>query len=350
LTELFNAFPYADRDDEVKAGLGLSVALAGLIGAILRPSLPAAPLIGVTAPKAGTGKSYLVDLISMIAIGQRATCVVSGVTPEEFQKSLGASLLASAPLMSLDNMVQPLGGQLLCMVLTQERVDMRMLGFLRMGSLATATAMFATGNNLKIIGDLTRRTLLCQLDAREERPEERTFESDLLAEASRRRPELVSAVLTIARWGYLRREMHPSWSLADRGEGRPFAGFDAWCLRVRDPLLALGCKDPVGALDRVRAADPLGEQLRILINSWAIELGDQTVTCKEAVYKANCGGGALLDAMISCAGEQQGEVNKIRLGKFLAAHEGSIVEGMAFHRDEKCKNAVRWRLRPVQGS
>ncbi len=48
--------------------------------------------------------------------------------------------------------------------------------------------------------------------------------------------------------------------------------------------------------------------------------------------------------MIACAGEQQGEVNKIRLGKFLAAHEGSIVDGLAFQRDDKCKNAVRWML------
>jgi hypothetical protein len=348
LTQLFAEFPYADRDDELRAGLGLSVALAGLIGAVLRASLPSAPLIGVTAPKAGTGKSYLVDLISIIAIGQRAPCVVSGVTPEEFQKSLGASLLASAPLLSLDNMVQPLGGQLLCMILTQERVDMRVLGLSKMAeNLPTATAMFATGNNLKLVGDLTRRALLCRLDARQECPEERSFTTDLLAEAYRRRAELVSAVLTIARWGFIRRENRTDWSLDDPGKGKAFAGFETWCRRVRDPLIALGCRDPVAAMDDVRASDPLGERLRILVNAWDAELGGRSLTCKEAVYHAAGGTGELTDAMIAVSGEQQGEVNKHRLGKFLSAHEGAIADGKAFYRDGSSKNAVRWQLRNI---
>ena len=187
LTDVFNGFPYADRDDADKAGTGLSIVLAGVIGAVLRPTLPSAPLIGVTAPKAGTGKSYLVDLISMIATGRRATCLVSGVKLEEFEKSLGAVLLASLPLLSLDNMVQPLAGQLICMALSQERIDMRVLGLSKTANLPTTAAMFATGNNLKLQGDLTRRALLCRLDARMERPEERAFECDLLTEVHKRR-------------------------------------------------------------------------------------------------------------------------------------------------------------------
>jgi hypothetical protein len=360
LTEIFRGFPYADRSDPERAGLGLSVVLAGLIGAVLRPTLPSAPLIGVTAPKAGTGKSYLVDLISMIATGRRATCLVSGVKLEEFEKSLGAILLASLPLLSLDNMVQPLTGQLICMALSQERIDMRVLGLSKTANLPTTTALFATGNNLKVQGDLTRRSLLCRLDARMERPEERSFETDLLAEVRARRAELVSAVLTIARWGFIRRERRSNWTLDDPGAGLPFAGFETWCRRIRDPLVALGCRDPVLALDEVRATDADSENLRILIATWDAEIGEASMICKQAIQKAQMGPGALLSAMEAVASDRGGELSPRKLGNFLSAHEGNVVNlaaeddeeprAMAFYRDGKHQNAVRWQLRSVDVS
>jgi hypothetical protein len=43
---------------------------------------------------------------------------------------------------------------------------------------------FATGNNLQIQGDLTRRILICQLDAGVKRPETRTFTRDPLEKGS----------------------------------------------------------------------------------------------------------------------------------------------------------------------
>lgn len=359
LTEPFRDFPYADRDDEKTSGVGLSVAVAGVIGACLRPVLPAAPLIGITAPKAGTGKSYLVDLISLIATGQRATCLVSGVKLEEFEKALGAILLASLPLLSLDNMVQPLTGQLICMALSQERIDMRVLGMSKTANLPTTTALFATGNNLKLEGDLTRRALLCRLDARMERPEERSFDHDLMAEVRKRRGELVSAALTIARWGYLRRETARDWSLDDPSSGKAFAGFETWCRRIRDPLVALGCRDPVLSLDDVRHSDSHGEHLRILMSAWETEIGDRSLICKKAIHDAQGGMGDLTNAMEAVAGDRSGEINPRRLGAFLKAHEGSPVnlasEGeeprvKAFYQDGKYQNAVRWQLMPVSVS
>ncbi len=156
LTAMFSSFPLVDEPP----GLALGVALAGLVGAVLRPTLPACPLIGVTAPAAGTGKSYLVDLISIIATGRRAAGVATGSKPEEFEKSLGAALLEGRPLLCLDNMVQPLAGQMLCMTLSQERVAVRILGQSRSVEVPSAAGLFATGNNLTIRGDMARRTLL----------------------------------------------------------------------------------------------------------------------------------------------------------------------------------------------
>lgn len=343
LTELLRSLPFADSE---RSGQSLAVALAGLFSAILRPMLPAAPLIGITAPAPGTGKSYLVDLITMIATGRRAVTMATGGKLEEFEKSLGAALLAGRPALSMDNMTQALGGQLLCMILTQSRVDIRLLGFSKTIEVPVSAQLFATGNNLKVRGDATRRVLLCALDARVERPEQREFEGDLLAEATRRRADLVSAVLTIARW-YMQRE-HLSLG------GLPFAGFDTWCERVRDPLLALGHADPVGALDTTRGTDADDEMLASLMTTWLERIGTAPLTCAEVARRASTidGSGlatepALAAAVGMVAGDAAGRVNTRRLGKFLAHVEDRILNGRVFRRDSLSSGAVRWRVEEV---
>jgi hypothetical protein len=60
-------------------------------------------------------------------------------------------------------------------------------------------AFYATGNNLTIAGDLTRRVIMATLDANCERPEMRTFNVDARTEALTHRPELVAAALTVLR-------------------------------------------------------------------------------------------------------------------------------------------------------
>ncbi|MBE9555459.1 MAG: hypothetical protein IMF08_01270 [Proteobacteria bacterium] len=340
LTAMFSSFPLVDEPP----GLALGVALAGLVGAVLRPTLPACPLIGVTAPAAGTGKSYLVDLISIIATGRRAAGVATGSKPEEFEKSLGAALLEGRPLLCLDNMVQPLAGQMLCMTLSQERVAVRILGQSRSVEVPSAAGLFATGNNLTIRGDMARRTLLCRLDAGVEYPEDRAFDSDILAEARRRRGELVSAVLTIAKWHQMHRNPTP---LA----GRRFAGYETWCERVRDPLLALGHRDPVEALDVTRAADVEGVRLATIMDQWEAAFGDMSKTCSEAIKEASerdsygeIRNTELCEALAGATGDRSGMISARKLSHYLARHEGRIIDGRRFQRDGERAKVVTWRL------
>ena len=334
LTGLLASFPFVQEP----AGLALSVALAGLIGAVLRPTLPSCPLIGVTAPAAGTGKSYLVDLISIIATGRRAVGIATGVRPEEFEKALGAALLEGRPLLCLDNMVLPLAGQLLCMILSQERVAVRILGHSRSADVPAVAAMFATGNGLRVQGDMARRTLLCRLDAAVEHPESRCFEGDLLAEARRRRAELVGAVLTVARWHQSSRDPAPR-------AGKQFAGFDAWCERVRDPLLALGHTDPVEALNVTRDADLEAARLGMLIAEWWRLFSEGSRTCGNAIRAADDN---LIDALVAVTGNRPDGINSRRLSNYLTRFEGRIVDGRRFQQDGKQDKAVRWKLETVE--
>jgi putative DNA primase/helicase len=266
LTDLLKEFCFVDP--EGCEGQSQAVALAGLLTAVLRPVLPAAPLTAVTAPIQGSGKSYLVDVIAMIASGQRAACVATGGDLQEMEKSLAAELMEGRALLLLDNLVQPVQGQFLAMVLTQETVKVRVLGMSKMATPSTGIAMFATGNNLQIKGDLPRRTLLCRLDPRTEKPEHLTYDRDLLAEVKRRRAELLSAVLIIGSWWRTARHGDTSCPSEPVVAAQPLAGFSSWCDWVRDPLVALGAADPVLTISGVRASDEDEELYGALLRSW----------------------------------------------------------------------------------
>ena len=74
-----------------------SVALAGLLTAQVRGSLPTAPVILVRADTPGTGKSYLVDLFAMISTGRLCPVITASKNAEETEKRLGAVLLGGTP-------------------------------------------------------------------------------------------------------------------------------------------------------------------------------------------------------------------------------------------------------------
>ena len=105
-----------------------SVALSLLLTALCRRALDHAPLHSVTAPTAGTGKSMLIDLASILTSGHDAPVMAPGKNEEEAEKRLGAALLAGDAIVAFDNCTTALSGTLLCQALTQHRVRVRILG------------------------------------------------------------------------------------------------------------------------------------------------------------------------------------------------------------------------------
>ena len=71
---------------------------------------------------------------------------------------------------------------MLCQVLTQKVVSIRILGQSKQAQVPTHVIVFATGNNLRIIGDATRRAIVCSLDPGVE------FSRDIDIERFRRDP------------------------------------------------------------------------------------------------------------------------------------------------------------------
>lgn len=339
LRGVIETFPFVTGADR-------AVALSGMLTAAIRRSLPSAPLHGFNAPTAGSGKSLLVDIASMIVSGRPASVIAQGKTEEEMEKRLGAALIAGDPLISIDNCETGLGGELLCQVLTQPMLKVRLLGKSLNIEVPSTAAVFATGNNLTMVGDMTRRAIRCTLDAGVERPELREFDRDPVAMVAATRGDYVAAALTILR----------AFHLAGRPQQTtPLGSFTEWSRWVRDGLIWLGEADPCATMEEVRGADPKLEALTTVIEQWHTHLGTRRVSVKEVIDVATDQAPGLYtrgefinpefrEALLAVAGDG-GAISGRRLGKWLSANQGRIVNTMRIVPDGIVSGISRWRLR-----
>jgi hypothetical protein len=213
--ELFSPLPQRPSKDDAAAALAVlqglittfpsvtpsdcSVALSAILTTLDRHAMANAPLHAFTSPAAGTGKSLLVDVAAILATGRRMPVISPGQTEEELEKRLGAALLAGDVAISLDNCEHRLESVFLCQALTQQKLNIRLLGRSKNVETPVNATIFATGNNLTVAGDLTRRTIMCALDAHCEHPEHRNFNVDVIELARVERAKLVAAALTVLR-------------------------------------------------------------------------------------------------------------------------------------------------------
>lgn len=271
----FASFPFADRTVAVDAtgesvvdltqppGRDESAFIVGLMTAVCRPSLPLAPALLLRAPSvsgAGTGKGLLARAVMHIAYGIEAPALTTNGDRREIEKGIAATMSASAPALYLDNLNDvDLQSNLLAQILTEPACQVRLLGESRMRRLPSNLFVVATGNGTTLAEDMLRRVITVELDARCEAPEGRAFAvADFSALIRERRTSLLQAALVIWSWG--RRTTLP--------KGRPLGSYEQWSVWVRDPLLALGCLDPVEAMAERRALDPVRDAAAVFFSTW----------------------------------------------------------------------------------
>jgi putative DNA primase/helicase len=277
LRQTFCTFPFADAPRYWDRELGVEVVditqsperdesafLVELLTAVCRPSLWLAPGALVVAPGlsgAGTGKGLLVRATSAIAFGVRPRAFTMGGERHELDKRLAAELIEAQPILFLDNANgHVLRSETLASVLTERPARVRLLGRTLMVPLNSTAFIAITGNGLTVTEDLARRFILCELDARCEDPEGRPFRPGFLDQIERRRAELLTAGLTIWRLG---RQSAPQLT-----RGKPLGSFETWAEWCRDPLLALGCRDPVERVEALKANDPRRQRIAELFQLW----------------------------------------------------------------------------------
>ncbi len=155
----------------------------------------------------------------------------------------------------------------------------------------------ATGNNLAFEGDMTRRAVMCRMDAGIENPEGRSFDVDLKAWVPAHRVRLVAAGLTILR----------AFVCAGRpGLKRlaPFGSFEEWSDLIRGALVWLGEPDPCLTIKHIVA--PFTARSLITAGRDDPEGTDLT----DAIHAADPKG------------------NPVTLGIHLKAHQNKIVGGL----------------------
>lgn len=286
IRDAFRTFPFADAPRRVDEVLGLEVVdiseppgrdestfLVALMTACCRSSLQLAPGLVVVAPAvsgAGAGKGLLIRAICTVAFGVAPAAVTTGNDRQELDKRIAAELVEAQPTLFLDNANnQALRSDILASVLTERPARVRILGQTRMMRLNSTAFIAITGNGLSVTEDLARRFLSCELNPNCEDPESRPFPAGFLDEIRAKRAALLTSVLTVWRWG--RRDVNVLV------KGKALGSYEVWTEWCRDPLLALGCQDPVERMVELKARDVGRQQIAELFVTWWDEHGEEPV-------------------------------------------------------------------------
>jgi hypothetical protein len=322
LADLLSEFSFKRSGGGHEMQLNRSVALSGLLTALVRGSLPTAPTHLIRAHMPGTGKSYLVDIFATIATGRLCPVITASKSVEETEKRLDAIIRSGIAMFSLDNCAHDLGGERLCQVSERPVVKIRILGHSETPDCDVHTAIYATGNNIGLKGDMVRRGLVCNLESLDERPELRRFNRNALKTAGANRPAYVAAALSVMR----------AYLAAGAPEVcGPFGSYEDWSRMVRSPLIWLGEPDPVASVDTSQAEDPELAELREWFILWLAEFKlDEPYTSArfaEAAAAAPIGfnPNPFKEFLLRVAADKNGEVSTKRLGEWLARNCGRVV-------------------------
>jgi hypothetical protein len=350
LESLLVGFPF-DGD------VAKSVALSAMITPVVRGAFPVTPMHTSRAPVAGSGKSFLFDTVSAIAIGQPMPVISTGTNEAELEKRLGTAFMAGQPLISVDNVTGELGGDALCQLIERPVVDIRILGKSESRRIeARGTSLFATGNNFVIVGDVCRRSLTANLNPRVERPELRQFAFDPVDRVLADRGKYIAAALTICR--------------AYRVSGQPgkapkLASFEGWSDTVRSALIWLGKADPVQSMELARAEDPELAELNDMLEGWSEAIGvgvptrsklNSVITRGTAMVRQTDGSElgpahpvfhAALVGIVQRSEKKPAKIDAHMLGKWLQTVKGRIVDGRYFQCKVDTKRGNEWWVEHV---
>jgi len=338
---LLDEFQFADD-----GGVSHSAALSMIMTATMRGAMPVAPMHVITKPEAGTGGSYLQDLVAAIAIGER--CPVMSLMPDddkENEKRLQAAALNQQPIIAMDNVSSVLMGDFLCQLIERPMLQVRILGRSELVNVSNSAFVIANGNNLVIGADTVRRVVQIALDANMENPETRQFSHDPVADVLADRGRYVAAILTIAR-AYIVAGLP--------GVQIPLGSFNDWSDLVRSSLMWLEYPDPLESAAKVRAEDPLRSILRAVMSAWEAEMVPNVgYTTGELVRAAGeyCQDDRvrplLAEALLAAAPAKQG-IDPAKLGLWLNVNVNRVVGGNKLTVDRETNKAKpRWSLVPL---
>jgi putative DNA primase/helicase len=329
LRGILSGFPFENPIDE-------AVALAMMLTVIQRAMLGTAPIYLISASAPGTGKTQLLTGVASLAIGTLPAVHGFRDNEQELAKMLFSALLQGAPNIILDNVKLgvPLGGDTLNAMLTFSSLTDRELGHSRTRTVSTKVFVGATGNNLRPAADMTRRSLMCRLDAKCERPELREFDKDFIQICGEQREPILKSILIILS------AYHEAGS--PKVDYISLGSFEQYSAEICSPLVWLGVVDPALGLAKADADEGIAG-LAELLTIWNHEITCQRKTAAELMQ---CPG---ITEYFRNEFEDRGGVTVKKVGRFLAKYAGRVVSGMRIVQDGTLHKVAVWKLEWVGG-
>lgn len=322
IDDLLCEFPFVNEPSR-------SVAHSAILSTVARNMFDVAPAHGAKAPSPGSGKSYIFDIVSAITMGER--CPVIGVSADsegETEKRIIGVAMSGQTILSIDNVNGTLGGDALCQLIERPICNLRPLGQSLPVRVENRTIVFFNGNNCRVKGDMTRRAIVAELDARMERPAERVFRGDPVAKVLANRGKYIAACMIILR-AYLA-------AGSPKQPSAPMNSFGKWSNTVRAALLWLGEADPCETISNARDEDPELQRLSAFIMAAKDHIGGPQAALPAAKLAQLAAEGKKtfddwrpthpeLHAFMQEFADRGSAINLQRLGKWLKKDRGRVI-------------------------
>ena len=156
------------------------------------------------------------------------------------------------------------------------RIKIRVLGKSEGPKLEPRLILFATGNNLTLVGDIGRRAVIAHLDAACENPYQRQFTDNPLARILRDRGRYIAAALTLCK----------AFKLSGEPTEARLASFEHWSDTVRSAIRWAGGGDAVRTMAAIAADDPARERHAAVLAAWDKTFGGDEVSVTDIVRRA----------------------------------------------------------------
>ena len=301
---------------------------------VRRRVLLSAPIFIFDAPVPATGKTKLAQIIGVLATGRLPAVATWTPREEENEKRLHAAFLAGDPVLLIDNVSQgsTLEGATLEAALTSPMLDVRILGESRTVKVSANVLILATGNNIAVGRETTRRVVRIRLLPDTENPELRTFAFDPVERALNSREKLVSALLTI----------YMAYIKAGRPAvgSHPIASFEQWSRETRDPFLWLGLPDFAGDIETAIPSDTDRDSVTEMLDAWYEQFGEDWIYAKTVASEA------LTDLRSAIRDVIEKDFwNSKQLAKVLAKRTGGIVGPYQIQSKTGDHRTSLWRVR-----
>jgi hypothetical protein len=340
LLEVVEDFPFEDD-------VARSAWLCGLLTPFVRQDLQGlCPMFVVDANIQGSGKTKLVDLISLVCSGRVLAKMANTTDDDEMRKRLLAVALEGTNCVLLDNVRGALGTPSLESALTAGVVKERVLGENRTAQAPLRACWFAGGNNIEYEGDLVRRVLQVRLVSPLERPYERSGfrHADIERWVLDERPRLVAACLRVWRSYFA--------AGTPKHKSVPWGSFERWQDLVFGAVEWLGLASPDGARLRASAAPAEREQMIAVMK--ALKDIAKDGWCGAAAFSAKAGGpgaanAAARGALQELCGDHGGNISVKRVSKLFGRYKETVLGGMRLRRQDGEEGAL-WRVETIKGA